>query len=156
MDKKLTSILLTDTNRSWYIGSKETKEVINGRLDIKTPTRISRCSRDINYRLKWKGTEWRNWILYYAPIVLRDLLPERDYVLLVKLSEATFLLHQHSISAEELDKADTLLREFVLGFTRLGSSNMMYNIHLLRHLSASVRDWGPATGYSGAIFEAWN
>lgn len=41
------------------------------------PSNVTRIPRSLNQRDYWKAAEWRNFILYYAPIVLKDILPYR-------------------------------------------------------------------------------
>lgn len=141
----------------WYVGEPDKVARINQRLrEILTPSRISRCPRMIEDMPNWKGSEWRNWIIYYAPVVLSGILKPKYHRLLVKLSEATFLLNQHSISEEDMSKAERLLEEFNQEFEQFGEKKMVYNIHLLLHVIIGVRNWGPLWVLSGAIFEAWN
>lgn len=142
---------------SWYIGSENHKTLIDQRLHgIKTPTRISRRTRSIRESAYWKGSEWRNFLLYYGPIVLDGVLPVREHRLFMQLSEAAFLLNKHSITVAEIDRAEALLNDFCTGFARFGNEQMVYNVHLLKHLATSVRNWGPLYTYSGFIFESWN
>lgn len=132
--------------------------IIDMQLDeIRTPTRLARRPRSLLLSKIWKGTEWRNFFIYYAPVVLKDILPDDEHRLLMKLAEAVYLIHKTSITPEELDEAENLLNEAVLEFQDLfGDIHMVYTVHLLLHIVRSVRDYGPGWVFSGAIFEAWN
>lgn len=67
--KRITELFMTNVEESWYIGNPATITIIDSRLkSIRTPTRISRHSRSVQERALWKGTEFRNWLLYYAPV----------------------------------------------------------------------------------------
>lgn len=90
-------------------------------LRIQTPTQISRKPRSIKKRKKWKGSEWRNWLLYYAVPILRNLnnfVPNAVVNHIGLLSEAVYLLSQDSVSGEEIDVAERLLRWNLQIFSR--------------------------------------
>lgn len=151
--KKLTNLFL-DTDA----GENANITTINRKLaQIVFPSRISRRQRLLTTTNLWKGTEWRNWIIHVAPIVLHDILIPRDHSLVVKLSEAIFLLNQHSISEEEVTRAEELLKEFNQSYNdRFGLMNMVFNIHLSLHVAPGVRKWGNMWAYSGEQYESWN
>jgi hypothetical protein len=76
------------------------------------------------------------------------------YLLLV---DSMFILLSDSISPESLDTAENQLHQFVCQFPSLyGTQNLTYNIHLLQHLSSTVRDWGPLWSTSNFMFESSN
>lgn len=154
--KRFLDIILKNGGE-YRIGTPENITRMNNKLlKIKTPTRLSRRTRTLDDVGFWKGSEFKNFLLFYAPIVFHDILPAAEHQLLMKLCEATFLLHKSSITEAELDTAENLLDEFCTGFQRFGDDQMAYNVHLLKHVVTSVRNWGPLWAYSGFTFEAWN
>ena len=67
----------------------------------------------------------------------------------------TFL--QDSIKVSNVDVAEQALRKFVMNFEKLyGAANASFNVHLLMHLAASVRNWGPLWATSTFPFESFN
>ena len=75
------------------------KEVDKKLSKIKPPNDITRCPRKIETeRQYWKAFEFRSFILFYGPIVLRSVLPEHYYRHFIFLSEAIFVLLGDSIS----------------------------------------------------------
>lgn len=73
------------------------------------------------------------------------------------LVEAISLLNGSSISHSDILKADELLCKFVKDFENLyGLRHMSFNIHLLRHLGAVVRNLGPLWVTSCFGFEDLN
>lgn len=56
-----------------------------------------------------------------------------------------------------MDLAEQALRKFVRNFEKLyGATNVSFNVHLLMHLAASVRNWGPLWTTSTFPFESFN
>lgn len=141
-----------------YEISKRQKKAISRRLKaIKTPTHISRKTRGIDTMAKWKGTEWRNWLLFFAIPCLDGFVPARYLRHLGLLSEAIFILSRDSITEQDLAEADRLLTEYVRLFQEyFGPENMRYNIHILTHLVQCVRLWGPLWAISTMPYESWN
>lgn len=73
---------------------------------------------------------------------------------MIKLIDATHILCSAKIKIEELDEAEALLNSFVDDFEILyGETHMVYNVHLLKHLSSCVKFIGPLYCYSNYNFE---
>ncbi|XP_057324009.1 uncharacterized protein LOC130666770 [Microplitis mediator] len=152
-----TTILLKATGAVYYIGKINTMEIIDKvLLSIRPPSRRSRKPRKLKFYSQWKASEWRNW-LDYAPVCLMSVLEEKYVNHLALLSEAVHYLNNDSITSTDLDRADTLLKEYVKLFEKyFGLSKMTSNIHSLTHLVNCVRNWGPIWAHNAFIFESWN
>ena len=75
------------------------KDVDEKLSKIKPRNDITRCPWKIETeRQYWKAFEFRLFILFYGPIVLRSVLPEDYYRHFIFLSEAIFVLLGDSIS----------------------------------------------------------
>ena len=75
------------------------KEVDEKLSKIKPPNDITRCPRKTETeRQYWKAFEFRSFMLFYGPIVLRSVLPEDYYRHFIFLSEAIFVLLGDGIS----------------------------------------------------------
>lgn len=73
---------------------------------------------------------------------------------MAKLIDAIHILRGSNITDERLQEAHQLLNSFADDFEVLyGESNMVYNVHLLRHLTDCVKFIGPLSCYSNYIFE---
>lgn len=124
---------------------------------IRAPSSISRTSREIKYVKKWKASEWRMFLIFYGLLCFDGLLPQKYFVHFALLSKSFFLLLQKSIPLTNLDVVNQLLRQFVfLNQQHYGLASMLYNVHLLLHVVAGVRDWGPVWGANTFIFEGEN
>lgn len=95
--------------------------------------------------------------MFYAPTVLKSVLPRRFFEHLLLLCKAAYVLQTTCITQLELFYASQHLNEFVRNFETLyGRCHMTYNVHILLHLSDSVRNWGPLWCYSAYSFEGCN
>lgn len=140
----------------WYIG-RQLGEIDSRLQRIMPPHEITRVPRSITQRAFWKGSEWHWWLLLYSPVVLHELLVPRYYRHLLLLVEAVYLLTKSSITRSDINKADACMLKFVTNFRQLyGHANMSYNVHQLSHLTQTVIDWGPLSGYSTYTFEGFN
>lgn len=123
--KQITKLLLTETNAPYYIGSPNAMNLIDKYLlSIRPPSCRSRKPRSISTYLKWKASEWRNW-LDYAPICLQDVLPKKYVTHLALLSEAIHHLNSDCLTPTNLERCDMLLKKFVKLFQKYyGKVNM--------------------------------
>ncbi|KAE8751165.1 hypothetical protein FOCC_FOCC002249 [Frankliniella occidentalis] len=100
-------ILFGEAAEVFYIGPPLNIATINARLNtIKPPILISRTPRLIDHRKKYRGHEWRNWILYYAVPCLQEVLPEIYLNHLKLLIRAIFLVSKDSILPEDILEAE--------------------------------------------------
>ena len=91
--------LLLDGIPDVFSVTKNQKKDISRRLKaIKTPIHMSRKPRGIHTTAKWKASEWRNWLLFYAIPCLSGIIPGRYLRHFGLLSEAIFLLSRDIIT----------------------------------------------------------
>jgi len=76
VSKKLTSLWFDSKYSAypWYLG-KHLQEIDRLLLAITPPKFIKRTLRSLTEHQHWKASEYRNWLLYYAPVVLKGYLP---------------------------------------------------------------------------------
>ncbi|KAE8737014.1 hypothetical protein FOCC_FOCC017527 [Frankliniella occidentalis] len=131
---------------------------IDGRLlKILTPSLISRKPRSISKRRKYKGTEWRNWLLYFGIPCMDGLISNANMRLFSLLSKGIFILSSDSVTDNDIEVAHECLQRFVTGFQAMhGPEKMRFNIHIMVHLAQAVRNWGPLHLHSTFPFESWN
>lgn len=85
------------------------------------------------------------------------ILPRQYLDHLLLLVQATYILLQDSISSHETDKADGLLKAFVGHFeSQYGKCHVSYNVHILVHAAASVKNWDPLWSHSAFLYESQN
>lgn len=118
------------------------------------PVEFARKPRSLEERLKWKATEFRQFLQYTGPVVLRGFLAEQVYNNFMLLSAAICILANPSFCFSMNDFANTLLVSFVENFSKLyGPEFVVYNIHGLIHLSGDVRLHGHLDLISAFPFE---
>lgn len=139
-----------------YIGRRHAAIDANLKM-IHPPVSVARKTRSITERHLWKANEWRNWCFFYAVPCLFNILPTIFMDHFNLLSEAIFILSKVNIEVHDINVAEQNLRKFVEQFQNLyGKIHMTYNVHLLLHISDSVRNVGPLWAYSNFAFESNN
>ena len=157
----LTELLLTTPEAR--IDPRMTYETllraINAKLlKIKTPSRVSRKPRSILKRGNYNGSEWRNWLIFYAIPCLLGLIKPEYLDILASLSHACYLLSQDSIEPEEVNAAERLLLRVATSFERkFGVGRLKYNLHVTtKHKASCTRTLGSPWSYSTYNFESLN
>lgn len=103
---------------------------------------------------RWKGTEFRLFVLYIGPVVLQDILPHDNLMYFNTLSCAARILSHPVDCYANNQYARDLLVHFVETFKVLyGEYNMIYNVHNLIHIHDDVNKFGPLDNFSAWPFE---
>lgn len=103
----------------------------------------------------WTAYDYRQFLIYYGPIVLKTVLPTKYYLHFIVLHLAVRL----SISREDLQDYGTFLAgQFLAAFTKefailYGSEYIDYNIHNLLHIEDVAMRLGPLDSVSGFAFD---
>ena len=151
-----TSLLVSQC----HLNEDRQRIVGNRMLAVKTPSNISRKTTDFSHVAKWKGSQWRTWLLYLAVPCLQNLGDGFDpkYVRHIELlSHAIFLLSRDIITEEDLELADRYLKRYSQLFQEyFGPETMRFNVHILLHLVEAVRRWEPLQFQSTFGPESWN
>ncbi|XP_042150715.1 uncharacterized protein LOC120844575 [Ixodes scapularis] len=118
---------------------------------------MSRLPRSLNVMKEWKSSEWRNWLLYYSPVVLKGILPSKYFNHWMQFVEIMHYLLGPSLCIQKLRDLRVTMFGFVQKYQELyGKEHVPYNTHLLIHLVDSAMEWGPPWGYSLYPFESIN
>ena len=125
---------------------------------VKLPSPIGRSPRSIEDNLKhFKASEFRSFLLFYGPIVLKDFLLSPYYDHFLILSDYIHILLLQKVTQEQLKHAEKLLYTFCCNVQNLyGPRFELANFHLLLHLADSVRKFGPLWTHSCFHFENCN
>ena len=103
----------------------------------KLPSEFARQPRTLQELERWKATEFRQFLLYTGPIVLRKVLSKRAYEHFLTLTVAiSILLDSHDAKRlAYIDYARQLLGFFVQNCAGIyGEIFTVYNVHSLLHL----------------------
>lgn len=120
-----------------------------------TPKEFIRKPRFLDDIKHWKAVEFRSFILYVGPIVLRHILPNNLYTHFLTLHVAMTIVTCPKLCQRDfLNFAEALFYHFVVSFEILyGKEYVSHNVHNLLHLCSDVRIFGPVDDFSAFRFE---
>ncbi|CAH8436848.1 unnamed protein product [Dicrocoelium dendriticum] len=134
-------------------------DIINERLRICSANltcefpRKCRTFEDVE---RWKATEFRQFLLYLGPVVLRGVLPEDLYNNFVMLSVAAYILCCRRWCSHYLSHAKSVLNRVVRDIAKLyGEKEVVFNVHCLVHMCQDVGRLGPMDNFSAFPFESF-
>ncbi|XP_066588102.1 uncharacterized protein [Prorops nasuta] len=113
------------------------------------PSEFPRRPRSLKESKRWKATEFRLFLLYTCPIVLKGVLSKEKYIHFITLHVAITLLISKKYYNIYIDYANDLLINFVSNTKILyGAHFLIHNIHNLLHLVDDVRRFGQLDNFS--------
>ncbi|XP_076660021.1 uncharacterized protein LOC143363293 [Halictus rubicundus] len=107
------------------------------------PSEFNRKSRSISELPRYKATEFRLFLLYLGPILLKKILPNIFYnhFLLLHAAMRILLLNKLRVDVKWLNKAREMLIQFVNDSSVLyGREFSVYNVHNLVHITDDVQN----------------
>lgn len=118
------------------------------------PKEFARKPRSLHEVLRWKATEFRQFLLYTGVVVLQGVLSAELYQHFLLLSVAISILVSNDLAKEHCSYAEELLTKFVKDAAVLyGNEILVYNVHCLLHLAADVKVLGALDEFSAFPFE---
>lgn len=115
---------------------------------------FARLPRPLSDSDRWKATEFRQFLLYLGPIVLKSKLKPTQYMHFLSLSCAIRILCSTELSVMHNDYAKELLMYFVKNYSKLyGEQYISHNVHNLIHLADDVLNLGPLDSFSAFQYE---
>ncbi|XP_064474126.1 uncharacterized protein LOC135388473 [Ornithodoros turicata] len=118
------------------------------------PTVFQRRPRGVEELERWKATEFRNFVLYLGPVVLKGLLPTEKYHNFLLLHTAIRILASIELSTQYNTYAQDLLNHFIETFRDIyGAEHLVYNVHTLSHLAEDCLTHGALDCFSAFPFE---
>jgi hypothetical protein len=117
------------------------------------PLEFHRKTRPLNDLERWKAIEYRTFLLYIGPFVLKDILPNMQWKHFLILHASIYILSCQSLMHIYSD-AKQLLTRYVYDFEKVyGASQMVYNVHCLLHISDFALEFGSLDKWSAFPFE---
>lgn len=116
---------------------------------------VPKTVKKFSDHLKWNAQDWKNFLLYYGPVVLAECLPEKFYIhfLYLHLGVRVMLNPGDRYNCGAF-VAGLLLKRFLLDFAYLyGLDQIDYNIHNLLHFEDTVYRYGSIDRVSGFPFD---
>jgi hypothetical protein len=118
-----------------------------GRLPIKISSQFCGFTAD----------QWKNWAIYYSPLVLRGILPNEHLQYWLSFSKACRLLSVPCVNVNNVHLSDKYLQMFCSKFQVVnGSQSCTPNMHLHLHLKECILDYGPLYAFWCFPFERYN
>lgn len=129
-------------------------DLSDGLTSISVPSSFKRKPRSMIFKMKFKATEWKYFILYYYGLLLQS---QNDSIkrLGILLSTFIYTLMKKTISRRDCEDAGKLINDFRdLCITLFGESVLSYSLHALEHLPYLVKKFGALWNVSVAPFES--
>lgn len=103
----------------------------------------------------WTSYDWRQFLIYYGPIVLKTELPQKYYVHFLHLHLGMrLLLSKYDFKECSIYVAGQLLNTFVSEFSQLYGADLVdYDIHNLLHLEDTTVKLGVLENIGGFMFD---
>ena len=119
------------------------------------PSEFARQPRGLSELDRWKATEFRSFLLYSGPVILRCFLGSESWQHFLSFSIAIRLLSEKNVKPENLNVAKRLLEYFVLrSKEHYGETFCVYNVHGLLHIVDDVKNFNaPLINFSCFQFE---
>lgn len=133
--------------------------ILNERLRLNKKVVLSKISKkpgsNLNELTRWKAMEFRFFLLYLAPFILYDLIPDNYIQYFSALHCAMRILCDPLNCVRNKNYAQKLLLWFVQNFRHLyDTKNVVYSVHNLIHLADDVDTFGaPLDDFSCFPFE---
>lgn len=100
------------------------------------PMEYQRKVFDVDRVSQWKATQFRFFLLYCGPLVLKEILPPETYSHFLMLHVATRILHDEDYVHTYVDYAKTLLHKFFFLLPSIyGEQCQVLNMHNLLHVA---------------------
>jgi hypothetical protein len=124
-------------------------------LGKQLPKEFKRKVRGLSCLKFWKATEFRNFILYVFPNISKTYLPKAMYDHCLLLHFALYFLSTSYFSSLA-DQIGACLKKFVVEVQEhYSDSQMVYNVHILLHLTEYACQLGPLDFWSAFGFESF-
>lgn len=136
--------------------SSQEKEIsVNiDKIKLYVPIEFQRKPRSLNEYKFWKAVEFRSFLLYIGPVVLKNKIPIDVYNNFLTLHVAIKILCGNGLTEELILYAEQLLKHFVIIFKEIyGVHNLSHNVHGLIHLANDCKMFGPLDNFSAFRFE---
>lgn len=151
--RQLTCLSVESSGYLYSLSAKDIRNVDAHIKNMKLPRESTRTLRTTKDILFWKASEWRIFLLT-SPVLLKNILNHVVYKHWLLFVHAITLLLGTNITDNDIQKAESCLKKFVSGVKDVyGITEQSYNIHLLLHLPATVKAWGPLWANSCFMFE---
>lgn len=104
------------------------------------PLEFQRQPRSLSVFKQWKATEFRQFLLYSGPVVIKGIVSDEVFLNFLTLHVAISILSSQLLHLKHNEYADSLLKHFVISFKNIyGVYHLSHNKHGLLHLASDVK-----------------
>lgn len=153
--KKLINLWLKGPLKT-RLNSAKSKLLSNNLIYLKNviPIDFHRKPRGVDELPRWKATEFRTFLLYLGPVVLKNIINEKCYLNFMCLHVSIFILLKSNISNSLVKFSKNLLHYFISNFISIyGREWVSHNVHALQHLNDDYSRFGSLDNCSAFPFE---
>lgn len=137
-----------------WTNSYDVKMISQYLTNCKTPSEIHRKMRSLAELPRWKGTEYRTFLLYISIVILRNHLPPFYYEHFLLFYCAIIILNSEYFVKYLIEYADKMIKSFLEIFkVKYGARHFTSNLHNLSHLVDEVKRFGPLDKFDAYPFE---
>lgn len=122
----------------------------------KLPREFQRPVRGLEHLPRWKGTEFRTFLLYLSVIVLKKFFTSQEILdHFLNFYCAIQICIRGKLNSQHIDVAQSLITDFLKGVRTLyGDQMFCSNMHNLTHLVDDVKRFGPLGTFDAYPFES--
>ena len=134
-------------------------KLVQNRIDsFVIPSSIGRIPHKIRSGFaSFTADQWKNWVLYFSLIALREVLPQDMYECWRHFVLACRALSSKELTSHQIQLGDALLLQFCRRTERIfGKESITPNMHMHCHLKACILNYGPLHGFWLYAFERYN
>lgn len=120
------------------------------------PKELHRAVRGMDSLAHWKGLEYRTFLLYLSPTILKDFLAEEIYNhFMLLFCSITIMSCDTHIADGLLPLAEAMLLEYLEQYIHIyGIDSINNNLHNLCHLSEDIKRFGSLPHIAAYPFES--
>lgn len=156
--KKMCVLLFSDKFKDRKFSLYQHIKAINKKIsELKPPSHFTTRLRSLEYIKYFRAHEFRSFILYFGPIILREFMPQDQLKNLILLSQISYLVCQPHFTDAMIKCLEKKVIEFLDSFSKIyGPEFVTINFHELVHLGQNIRSNGAIYSLSCFGFENFN
>ena len=121
------------------------------------PCDVGRVPSHMSSYKSFTANQWKNWIILYSCVLLKDMLSSTDYRCWKFFVHSCVIINSCYLRESDIRSVHLFLQQFCLQFETLyGRETCTFNMHLHMHLAKTLLDFGPAHASWCYAFERFN
>ena len=131
--KQLLNLWIKKRKFEYSLSKPKLLKISNLLTSIKLPIEFNRQPRSLEEYERWKATEFRHFLLYTGPVILKNILQPMYYEHFLKIFCGICILSHKTFCKEQNFTAKYLLEQFSGNMEKLyGPNSATFNVHKLK------------------------